>query len=174
MDEDPRLLWGNPFRSLGTSETVSDLRHSKARQWARLFSLTTLVVGLVYLGWLGRLLLISRSELDVLFFIAEALSYLLLCLLCYNTWSLQPRTSENRESPAPFSVDILVPCCGEFLEVITTTLKAVQRINYHPLEVYVLDDGPSQSVAAGSFFNIAAAARRRTLNVPTRLTEMIF
>jgi cellulose synthase (UDP-forming) len=45
-------------------------------------------------------------------------------------------------------VDIFVPCCGEPLEVIQTTLRAVGRIIYQPLTVYVLDDGGSQTVAA--------------------------
>ena len=43
-----------------------------------------------------------------------------------------------------FSVDIFVPCCGEPVEIITTTLRAVGQITYHPLEVYVLDDAGSR------------------------------
>jgi cellulose synthase (UDP-forming) len=148
MGENPRFRWENPASPSGSSDTLAEVGYSTRHSWARFFSLTTLVVGLVYLGWLGRLLLLSRSSLDVLFFLAEALSYLLLCLLCYNTWSLQPKSPENPPNRAPFSVDILVPCCGEPLEVISTTLKAVQRINYHPLDVYVLDDGASPAVAA--------------------------
>ncbi len=34
------------------------------------------------------------------------------------------------------------------LEIIQTTLQAVRRIRYHPLEVYVLDDAASEAVAA--------------------------
>jgi cellulose synthase (UDP-forming) len=147
MGENPRWLWGGPSLSPGKSETVADLMHSPQRRWARFFSLTTLLVGMAYLVWLGRLLLSSRGALDVLFFVAEALAYLLLCLLCYNTWSLRAKSPENSASQAPLAVDILIPCCGEPLEVIATTLQAAQRINYQPLEVYVLDDGASQAVA---------------------------
>ena len=148
MGENPRLLYKAFPAPQDTFDSPADLRHSPQRRWARFFSLITLLLGLAYLVWLGRLLLISREPLDMLFFVAEALSYLLLCLLCYITWSLNPKPLENPESDTTVSVDIFVPCCGEPLEVIATTLKAVQRINYRPLEVYVLDDGASQAVAA--------------------------
>jgi cellulose synthase (UDP-forming) len=148
MGENPRLLYEAFPAPQDTFESPTDLRHSPQRRWARFFSLITLLLGLAYLVWLGRLLLISREPLDVLFFVAEALSYLLLFLLCYNTWSLNPKQLENPESDTTVSVDIFVPCCGEPLEVIATTLKAVEHINYHPLEVYVLDDGASQPLAA--------------------------
>ena len=107
-----------------------------------------LVVGLAYLVWLGRLVLASRGSPDIFFFVAEILSYLLLCLLSYSTWRFLSPLPGNPESKTRLSVDIFVPCCGEPLEVIETTLKAVRRITYHPLEVYVLDDGESQAVAA--------------------------
>ena len=107
-----------------------------------------LFLGLAYLIWLGRLVLASRGSLDIFFFTAEILSYLLLCLLSYSTWRFPSPPPGNPESMTRLSVDIFVPCCGEPLEIIQTTLRAVQRITYHPLEVYVLDDGASQAVAA--------------------------
>jgi len=110
-------------------------------------SVVALSVGLAYLVWLGRLAFLSRAPLDISFFVAEILSYLLLCLLSYNTWFLQPRYPEKPVSHDQLSVDIFVPCCGEPLEVIATTLRAIQRINYRALEVYVLDDGASPAVA---------------------------
>ena len=148
MGNNPRLLWGDPSLSPVTSDPIADGVRSPQRRWARFFSLMTLLLGLAYLVWLARLVLISRGPPDIFFFAAEALSYLLLCLLCYSTWTLQPNSPESPESFDHVSVDIFVPCCGEPLEIITTTLRAVRRINYHPLEVYVLDDGDSPAVAA--------------------------
>jgi cellulose synthase (UDP-forming) len=148
MAENPRLHWRVPSLPPVTSDPVADWVHSPQRDRARFFSLMALLVGSAYLAWLGRLVSISRGALDLFFFIAEALSYLLLCLLCYSTWTLRPNSPENPESQDHFSVDIFVPCCGEPLEIVATTLRAVQRINYRPLEVYVLDDGASQGVAA--------------------------
>jgi cellulose synthase (UDP-forming) len=148
MGENLRLRWGAPALHSATIEPGSGLEHLAYRRWARLFSLVALSVGLVYLGWLGRLVFLSRASLDISFFVAEILSYLLLCLLCNSTWFLQPNRLEEPKGHGNFSVDIFVPCCGEPLEVITTTLRAVQQINYRPLEIYVLDDGASQAVAA--------------------------
>ncbi|MHB9075677.1 MAG: glycosyltransferase family 2 protein [Desulfobaccales bacterium] len=148
MGENPRLRWGTPALHSATIEPGSGLEHLAYRSFARLFSLVALSVGLAYLVWLGRLVFLSRASLDISFFLAEFLSYLLLCLLCYSTWFFQPNRPEDPKGHVNFSVDIFVPCCGEPLEVITTTLRAVQQINYRPLEVYVLDDGASQAVAA--------------------------
>ena len=118
------------------------------RREAQIFSLIALVLGLAYLIWLGRLVLASRGSPDIFFFAAESLSYVLLCLLSYSTWGLRNPRRLNPESPHRLSVDILVPCCGEPLAIIETTLQAVRRITYDPLEVYVLDDGASGAVAA--------------------------
>ena len=148
MSESPRLLWGAASPRLVVVAPVGSPAGRAHRREARIFSLTALVLGLVYLIWLGRLVLASRGSSDIFFFAAESLSYLLLCLLSYSTWRLRSPRLGNPESQPRFSVDILVPCCGEPLEIIKTTLKAVWRITYHPLEVYVLDDGASEAVAA--------------------------
>ena len=148
MRENPRLLLGAASPRLVVVEPVGSPAGRARRREARIFSLTALVLGLVYLIWLGRLVLASRGSPDILFFAAEILSYLLLCLLSYSTWRLRSPRLGNPESQPRFSVDILVPCCGEPLEIIETTLKAVRRITYHPLEVYVLDDAASEAVAA--------------------------
>jgi cellulose synthase (UDP-forming) len=148
MAENPRLLWRAPSLSPVTSDPGADWVNSPQRGWAQFFSLMASLLGLAYMVWLARLVLISRGSLDFYFFFAEALSYLLICLLGYNTWTLQPNSPENPVSHDHFSVDIFVPCCGEPLEIIATTLRAVQRITYSSLEIYVLDDGASQAVAA--------------------------
>jgi cellulose synthase/poly-beta-1,6-N-acetylglucosamine synthase-like glycosyltransferase len=151
MGENPRLLWGAPaLRPVAVEPAEWAQAHSaqpSCRRWARSFSLMALSLGLAYLVWLGRLVYLSRESLDIVFFVAEALSYLLLCLLCYSTWSPRSKPPENPESHDNLSTDIFIPCCGEPLEIIATTLRAVQQIPYQPLEVYVLDDGGSQAVA---------------------------
>jgi cellulose synthase (UDP-forming) len=148
MRESPRLLLGAASPRLVVVEPAGNPAGAVRRSEARIFSLMALVLGLAYLIWLGRLVLDSRGSPDIFFFAAEILSYLLLCLLSYSTWRLRSPHLGNPESPPRLSVDILVPCCGEPLEIIQTTLKAVGRITYHPMEVYVLDDGASEPVAA--------------------------
>lgn len=149
MRKNPRLLCGAAAAPrLSVVEPASGTVEPGHRRRARAFSLMALILGLAYLVWLGRLVLASRESPDIFFFVAESLSFLLLCLLSYSTWRFLSPHPENPESKTCFSVDIFVPCCGEPVEVIRTTLKAVRRIAYHPLEVYVLDDGDSQTVAA--------------------------
>ena len=148
MRESPRLLLGAASPRLVVVEPAGSPAEPARRREARIFSLMALVLGLAYLIWLGRLVLASRGSPDIFFFAAEILSYLLLCLLSYSTWRLRSPRLANPESQPRLSVDILVPCCGEPLEIIQTTLKAVRRITYHPLEVYVLDDAGSEAVAA--------------------------
>ena len=148
MRESPRLLLGAASPRLVVVDPVGSPAGPARRREARIFALMALVLGLVYLIWLGRLVLTSRGSPDIFFFSAEILSYLLLCLLSYSTWRLRSPRLANPESQPRLSVDILVPCCGEPLEIIRTTLKAVRRITYHPLEVYVLDDAASEAVAA--------------------------
>ena len=148
MRESPRLLLGAASPRLVVVEPAGGPAEPAHRREARIFSLMALILGLAYLIWLGRLVLASRGSPDIFFFVAEILSYLLLCLLSYSTWRLRSPRPGNPESQPRLSVDIFVPCCGEPLEIIQTTLKAVRRITYHPLEVYVLDDGESEAVAA--------------------------
>lgn len=148
MRENPRLLWGEAAPRLVAVEPVPGTAEPSHRRGAQAFSLMALTLGLAYLIWLGRLVLVSRGSPDIFFFVAEILSYLLLCLLSFSTWGLRSHRSENPAANNRLSVDIFVPCCGEPLEIIRTTLKAVGRITYHPLEVYVLDDAGSQAVEA--------------------------
>jgi cellulose synthase (UDP-forming) len=148
MRESPRLLLGPVLRRLVVVEPVDSPVEPARRREARIFSLMALVLGLAYLIWLGRIVLTSRGSPDIFFFTAEILSYLLLCLLSYSTWRLRSPRLGNPEVLPRLSVDILVPCCGEPLAIIQTTLQAVRRITYHPLEVYVLDDAGSEAVAA--------------------------
>jgi cellulose synthase (UDP-forming) len=105
-------------------------------------------LGLAYLGWLTRLLWRSRAPLDLLFWAAEALAFLLLALLAYALW---PRRERLPEIFPPFpepAVDVFVPCCGEPLGVIRATLAGVKAISHRPLSVYVLDDSASPQVEA--------------------------
>ena len=148
MRENPRLLWGGASPRLVVVEPVHGKAEPSHRRGAQAFSLITLLLGSVYLIWLGRLVLVSLEPPDFFFLAAEILSFLLLCLLSYSIWRFLASLPGSLESKGRFSVDIFVPCCGEPVEIIKTTLQAVGRITYHPLEVYVLDDGGSQMVAA--------------------------
>jgi cellulose synthase (UDP-forming) len=148
MGENPRLRRGESSPRLVVVEPVSGTTAPSYHRRAQVFSLAALTLGLAYLIWLGRLVYASRGSPDIFFFIAEILSYLLLCLLSYSALRFKNPRLVNPVANVRLSVDIFVPCCGEPLEIIRTTLEAIRRIPYHPLEVYVLDDAGSQAVEA--------------------------
>ena len=124
-----------------------DRRDRSRRGYALGFSLLTLVLGFVYLLWLTPLVFKNRGIPDFLFLAAETLSFLLLGLMAVDVWHLRGHRPEGLSPGRQWPVDVFVPCCGEPFEVIKTTLLAVKRIAYQPMEVYVLDDGASRQVA---------------------------
>ena len=114
---------------------------------ALFFSLLTLTLGAAYLLWVAWLVYKNPGWQDLFFLAAETLSFLLLALLAGDVWNLRFHQPRGLEPTAAYEVDIFVPCCGEPLEVIRTTLRAVTRISYTPFQVYVLDDEGSAQVA---------------------------
>jgi len=124
-----------------------DLEDRPRRLAARSWSLATITCGAVYLAWLGVLMLRQPGNQSILFFGAEALAYLLLVILAFNLWHLRFHRPEGLELQSYPKVDIFVTYCGEPLGIIRTTLMAVSRINYQPVQVYVLDDYGSPEVA---------------------------
>ena len=111
------------------------------RRCALGFSLLTLVLGFVYLLWLTPLVFKNRGIPDFLFLAAETLSFLLLGLMAVDVWHLRSHRPEGLSPDRQWPVDVFIPCCGEPLEVIRTTLLAVQRIAYQPMQVRRLPAG---------------------------------
>jgi len=125
-----------------------DLEDRPRRLAAQTLSLLTLTLGALYLAWLGRLMWRAPGDQSILFFSVETLAYLLLVFLAWDLTTLRYHRPEGLELERRPPVDILVTYCGEPLEVITTTLRAVSRLDYDPVQVYVLDDYDSPPVAA--------------------------
>jgi len=148
-------LGNNPFRLFYTDllgglpqRRYLDLQDRPRRLRASIFSLLTLILGGAYLLWLSHLVLQNREALDFFFLAAEILSFVLLALLGVDVWNRRGHRPEGLSHRRTWSVDVFVPCCGEPLEVIGTTLRAVTQVDHQPLQVYVLDDGASRPVAA--------------------------
>ena len=140
------LFWANLFRRQPQRRYL-DLQDRPRRLCAQAFCLLTLILGLIYLLWLSRLLRGNREASFFLFLAAEGLSFLLLSLLAYDVWNLRGHRPEGLKPEREWPVDVFIPCCREPFAVIKTTLQAVKRIAYGPMEVYVLDDGASREVA---------------------------
>ncbi|MEA2182540.1 MAG: hypothetical protein QOF69_1725 [Solirubrobacteraceae bacterium] len=105
---------------------------------ARAAALAALCGGAVYLTWrFGQL-----SELGVLatiFFIAELVNYLALLEGVVLFW--RPRNRLLAPPPPDgTTLDVLVPVCGEDVDMIEATVRAALAIDY-PHETIVLNDG---------------------------------
>lgn len=142
-----RFLWADRRRRLPYRRYL-DLEDRGRRLAAQDFSLLTLVCGVVYLVWLTRLVCRTRGWQDILFLAAEILAYILLIFLAYDIWRLRFHRPQGLPLEGRDPVDIFVTCCGEPYEVIKTTLDAVGRIEYEPVQVYVLDDKGSPRLEA--------------------------
>jgi cellulose synthase (UDP-forming) len=142
-----RFFWAD-LRRRPPHRRYLDLEDRPRRLWALAFSLLTLLLGSTYLGWIGGLAFKTRGFQDLGFFAAELLSFLLLALLALDVWHLRSHRPDGLEDHEIHAVDVFVPCCGEPLEVIRTTLNAVKRLDYPALTVWVLDDGASPQVAS--------------------------
>jgi cellulose synthase (UDP-forming) len=124
-----------------------DLEDRPRRLAAQNLSLLTLLLGALYLSWLGPLMWRAPGDQSILFFIAETLAYLMLVFLAWDLWKLRYHRPEGLAIETCQPVDVFVTYCGEPLEIIRTTLRAVSRIDYRPLTVYVLDDYGSPQLA---------------------------
>jgi cellulose synthase (UDP-forming) len=148
MSENPLLfLWADRRGRLPYRRYL-DLEDRPRRLAAQNFSLLTLICGGIYLAWLGRLVCRTRGWQDILFLAAEILAFTLLFFLAFDIWRLRFHRPEGLAIETPYPVDIFVTYCGEPYEVVRTTLKSVSRINYKPVQVYVLDDQGSSQVEA--------------------------
>ena len=98
-------------------------REDRARRlYALVFSFLTLALGAAYLLWMGWLVSRNPGWQDLSFLAAETLAFLLLAFLAYDIWHLRYHQPQGLAPAADYPVDIFVPCCGEPLEVIRTTL----------------------------------------------------
>ena len=124
-----------------------DLEDRPRRLAAQNSSLLTLLLGALYLAWLGPLMWNAPGDQTILFFLAETLAYTLLVFLACDLWKLRYHRPEGLKIETYPPVDVFVTYCGEPLEIIRTTLRAVSRITYQPKELYVLDDYGSPQLA---------------------------
>lgn len=115
---------------------------------AQTLSFLTLLMGALYLGWLGHLLVRRPGDQSLLFFIAEASAYLMLVFLTGTLLRQRWHRPEGLPAATTPSVDVYVTYSGEPLEVIRTTLRAVSRLDYPSLQVFLLDDYGSPEVEA--------------------------
>ncbi len=142
-----RNLWAD-WRGRLPYRRYRDREDRPRRLRAQFFCLLTLVAGAVYLGWLAHQAWQQRTFPTLLFLGAESAAYFLLVVLSVDVWHQRFHRPEGLAPDRPYTVAVLVTCCGEPLEVIRTTLTAVKHMDYSLYTVYVLDDAGAEEVAA--------------------------
>jgi len=147
VSKNPFLFLWKECRGRLPYRRYKEMEDRPRRLRALFFSLLTLILGTAYILWVGLVVCKNPGIQDVLFLSAEALAFLLLAILAVDVWHLRFHAPAGIMPTAAYPVDIFVPCCGEPLEVIRTTLRAVAEITYAPVQVYVLDDAGSPQVA---------------------------
>jgi hypothetical protein len=105
-----------------------DLTDRARRLRASAFSLLTMGLGLVYLPWIGKLVLETRQLHDFVFVGAEILFFLLLSLLALDVWHLRGHRPEGLENMDIFPWTSSSPGGRNPLEVVRTTPRAVKQI----------------------------------------------
>jgi cellulose synthase (UDP-forming) len=140
-----RILWAD-WRARLPYRRYQDQEDRPRRLKAHFFCLLTLLSGALYLGWLGHQAHHLRALPTWLFLATELAAYQLLIILSLDVWRLRFHRPEGLTPDVPYSVAVLITCCGEPLEVIRTTLVAARHLSYQPYTVYVLDDGGDHRV----------------------------
>ncbi len=142
-----RVLWAD-WRAKLPYRRYYEWEDRPRRLRAQFFSLLTLVSGGVYLGWLAWQTWSLQTLQTCLFLAIETAAYFLLAVLALDIWRLRFHRPEGLTPDRVYPVDVFVTYCGEPLEVIHTTLRAVRQLDYPSYTVYVLDDAGDEKVAA--------------------------
>lgn len=120
-----------------------DREDRSRRLWARMYSILCFLTGGIYLIWVTFNLNPTEPWMTTAFFCAELACFGLFLVANISVW--RPRFKPPSGHPAReiihCSVDVFIPCCGEPLQVIRTTVRAASQIRWSgPFTLYVLDD----------------------------------
>lgn len=111
--------------------------------------LLTVVTGVAYVAWLTTVINPAHPFMGIAFLLSESACLVLFAIGGSSLWRLRFKPRRSPAPERPYAIDVLVPVCGEAIDVIRTTLEAVTRIRWAgPLAVHVLDDGGSEEVEA--------------------------
>jgi hypothetical protein len=126
--KNPLLFFWGDLRQRLSYRRYLDLTDRARRLRASAFSLLALALGLVYLLWIGRLVLETRQLQDFVFVGAEVFSFLLLSLLALDVWHRRGHRPEGMQNMDNFPANFFIRCRGEPLGVAMTTVGAGKQI----------------------------------------------
>lgn len=106
----------------------------------RLLAVSTIGLGLVYLGWRWSMTLNWQVWwLAVPLVVAETYSFTEVSLLAVTTWRAR-RRAHAPAAPQDLTVDVLITTFDEPVSLVLTTARAANAIR-HPHKTWILDDG---------------------------------
>ncbi len=120
----------------------------RRRLIGQILSLVAAILGVFYLIWHYHYINWAIWYLSVPFFVAEICGWLLVAFFALISWYRRYHNPDGISPDRLYSVDIFVTTCGEPLEILAETLRAVTVIDYKVKKVYVLDDGKNPQVEA--------------------------
>ncbi len=110
------------------------------RLTAQFLTLITMAAGVYYLIWHWEHINWDAWYYSPLFFVAEAIGFLLFSFFSFNAWFLRYHAPEGITPRTPFSLDIFIPVAGEPVELVRETVEAAVRIDFENKKIYILDD----------------------------------
>ncbi|NNF79630.1 MAG: glycosyltransferase, partial [Rhizobiales bacterium] len=115
-----------------------DIEFRNKTKTRRLVGLGFVLISLIYLAW--RLTIFNPYAMGVsaAFYAAEVIGVVLAITTVLLTWTY--RVDPAPQAPAGLSVDVLVLCYSEPVEIIQRTLEAAANLDY-PHTTWLLDDG---------------------------------
>src|SRR3989344_5017232 len=105
-------------------------------------SYITLVLGIIYIVWLGLNL---NTPLSPIFYIQELAIFLLYILFMLNHRKRRYQLNGGDYSLRPMC-DIFIPTRNEPLDILEQTVKSVAAIYYSNKRIYLLDDSAREEV----------------------------
>lgn len=105
-------------------------------------SVYALVTGSIYLLWLGFAV---YNPVGFVYFFLELGLFLLLVLFVINHWSRRYVLSGGSYSLRAI-VDIIIPTKGEPAKMVEKTVRAVRKISYPNIRIYIIDDSKKKAI----------------------------
>lgn len=136
----PAGAWWSDVLGNREYHRYSERKDRGRRLTAQFLTLITMVAGVYYLVWHWMHINWDAWYYSPLFFVAEAIGFLLFFFFSFNAWFPRYHASEGLTPKTRFSLDVFIPVAGEPFDLVRETVEAAVRIDFEEKRVYVLDD----------------------------------
>lgn len=130
-----------------SSRRFRDCEDRPRRIKAQVFSILTILTGLLYLYWVYTGVNREHAVVAFFFWLAEFACWGLFIISTIGLWRLRFKPLEGLPAHATYSVDIFIPTYSEPLKYLNMTIRAASRIDYRgKINRYILDDAGRKEV----------------------------